>query len=83
MGKESFRASMSAALVGLGIVRALGYFAIDEFNRDVLTTFAVAVPMMLIGIFIGDRVHSGLSDLAFRRVVAAALVVSGGALMIK
>ena len=83
MGKEHFRASMSAALVALGIVRTLGYFAIDEFNRDVLTTFALAFPMMLLGIFIGDRVHSGLSDLAFRRVVALALVVSGGALMVK
>ncbi len=83
MTKETFRASMSAALVALGIVRGLGYLAIDEFNRDVLTTFAVAFPMMLIGIFIGDRVHSGLSDLAFRRIVALALIVSGGALMIK
>jgi uncharacterized protein len=83
MSKEHFRASMSAVLVALGVVRALGYFAIDEFNRDVLTTFALAFPMMLIGIFIGDRVHSGMSDLVFRRVVAVALAVSGGALMVK
>jgi len=64
-------------------VRGLGYFAIDEFNRDVLATVALAVPMMLIGIFVGDRIHAGLSDLTFRRVVAVALVVSGAALMIK
>ena len=83
MTKEQFRASMSAALVALGIVRGLGYLAVDEYNRDVLTTFAVAVPMMLIGIFIGDRIHSGLSDVMFRRVVALALVVSGAALMVK
>jgi uncharacterized membrane protein YfcA len=83
MTKERFRASMSAALVALGIVRGLGYFAIDEFNRDVLTTFALAFPMMLVGIFIGDRFHTGLSELAFRRVVALALVVSGLALMVK
>jgi len=83
MTKERFRANMSAALVALGVVRGLGYFAIDEFNRDVLTTVAVALPMMLIGIFIGDRIYSGLSDLTFRRIVALALVVSGAALMIK
>lgn len=83
MAKDQFRATMSAVLVALGIVRGLGYLAIDEFNRDVLTTFAVAFPMMLIGILIGDRFHSGLSELAFRRVVAMALVVSGLALMIK
>jgi len=83
MSKEQFRASMSAALVALGVVRGLGYFAVDAFNRDVLMTFALAVPMMLIGIFIGDRIHSGLSDVVFRRVVAAALAVTGAALMIK
>jgi hypothetical protein len=74
---------MSAALVALGVVRGLGYFAVDEFNRDVLITVLVTLPMMLIGIFIGDRIHSGLSDLVFRRIVAGALVVSGAALMIK
>lgn len=83
MTKEHFRASISAALVVLGIVRGIGYFAVDEFNREVLTTVAMALPMMLIGIFIGDRIHSGLSDVVFRRVVALALVASGIALMIK
>jgi len=83
MAKDHFRATMSAILVALGIVRGLGYWAVDEFNRDVLMTFALAFPMMLIGIFIGDRFHSGLSELAFRRVVAAALIVSGLALMVK
>jgi uncharacterized protein len=83
MTKERFRASMSAALVALGVVRGLGYFAIDEFNRDVMITVAITLPMMLIGIFIGDRIYAGLSDLVFRRVVAVALVVSGAALMIK
>jgi uncharacterized membrane protein YfcA len=83
LSKEGFRASITAALLVLGVVRGLGYFAIDEFNRDVLATFALAFPMMLIGIFVGDRIHSGLSDLVFRRAVALALIVSGGALMIK
>jgi uncharacterized membrane protein YfcA len=83
MKKEQFRASMSAALVALGVVRGLGYFAIDEFNRDVLITVAMTLPMMLIGIFIGDRIYAGLSDVVFRRVVAVALIVSGAALMIK
>ena len=83
MGKDHFRATMSAILVALGIVRALGYFAVDEFNRDVLMTFAFAFPMMLLGILIGDRFHTGLSDLGFRRLVSAALIVSGIALLVK
>jgi len=80
MSKDHFRATLSAILVALGVARGIGYFAIDEFNRDVLLTFAFAVPLMLVGIFIGDRFHTGLSELGFRRVVSVALIVSGLAL---
>jgi uncharacterized membrane protein YfcA len=83
MAKDNFRASMSAILVALGIVRGLGYWAVGEYSRDVLITVAIALPMMLVGIFIGNRIHTGLSELAFRRLVAGALVVSGLALLVK
>jgi uncharacterized membrane protein YfcA len=49
----------------------------------VLITVAIAMPMMLAGIFIGNRIHTGLSDLAFRRLVGVALVASGAALLVK
>jgi len=83
MTKESFRATMSAILVALGVVRGAGYWAVGEYTRDVLITVAIALPMMLVGIFIGNRVHTGLSELSFRRMVAGALVVSGLALLVK
>jgi uncharacterized protein len=83
MAKDNFRASMSAILVALGIVRGAGYWAVGEYTRDVLITVAIALPMMLVGIFIGNRIHTGLSDLAFRRLVSGALMVSGLALVVK
>ena len=83
MAKDNFRASMSAILVALGIVRGAGYWAVGEYSRDVLITVAIALPMMLAGIFIGNRVHTGLSELAFRRLVSGALIVSGLALLAK
>ena len=42
MTKEAFRASMTAILVALGVVRGLGYWAVGEYNRDVLVTVAIA-----------------------------------------
>jgi uncharacterized membrane protein YfcA len=83
MAKENFRASMSAILVALGILRGFGYWAVGEYTRDVLITVAIAMPMMLAGIFIGNRIHTGLSDLAFRRLVGGALMASGAALLLK
>jgi uncharacterized membrane protein YfcA len=67
----SSRAGMSAILVALGIVRGLGYWAVGEYTRDVLITVAIALPTMLVGIFIGNRIHTGSSELAFRRWSAA------------
>jgi uncharacterized membrane protein YfcA len=37
---------------------------------------------MLIGVFIGDRFHAGMSDTMFRRLVGAMLIVSGLALLV-
>src|SRR5262249_4201454 len=63
--------------------RGLGYWAVGEYSRDVLLTVAIALPMMLAGIYIGNRIHTGVSELTFRRLVSGALMVSGLALLLK
>jgi uncharacterized membrane protein YfcA len=81
--KDQFRATMNAILLALVVLRGAGYWAVGEYTRDVFVTTAIALPMMLVGIFIGNRVHTGLSELAFRRLVSGALIVSGLALLVK
>jgi uncharacterized protein len=82
-GKEQFRATMNAILLALVLLRGTGYWAVGEFTHDVIVVAAIALPMMLAGIFVGNRVHTGLSELAFRRLVGGALVASGAALLVK
>ena len=81
LAKERFRATMSAMILVLSVMRGVGYFAVGAFGREVLVTFAVAFPLMLIGIFIGDRFYGGIGELGFRRLVAAVLILSGSALL--
>jgi uncharacterized membrane protein YfcA len=83
LGKEQFRATMSAILLALVLVRGAGYWAVGEYTLEVLAIAAAGFPLMLLGILIGTRVHTGLSDLAFRRAVSGALIVSGLALLAK
>jgi uncharacterized membrane protein YfcA len=83
LAKEQFRATMTSILLTLGVVRGIGYWAIGEFTREVLILAAVLLPTMLIGIFIGNRFHHGMSELAFRRMVSGALIASGLALLVK
>ena len=81
--KENFRATMSAMMLTLSAVRGAGYFAVGEFGMDALIAFGFAFPLMLLGIFIGDRFHGDMDETTFRRVIAIVLVVSGAALMLK
>ncbi len=83
LAKEHFRATMSAMMLTLSVVRGAGYLAVGEFGRDALIAFGFALPMMLIGIFIGDRFHAGMAELTFRRLIALVLIVSGVALVMK
>ena len=41
------------------------------------------LPPMFLGILIGNRIHHGMSEVAFRRTVACALIASGLALLLK
>jgi hypothetical protein len=83
LSKEHFRATMTAILLTLAVVRGVGYWAVGEFTREVMIMAAILFPMMLTGIFIGNRFHHGMNELMFRRTVSGALITSGLALLIK
>jgi uncharacterized protein len=83
LAKHQFRATMSAMILTLSLVRGLGYFAVGEFGLEALKTFALFFPLMLIGVFVGDRFHGGIGETAFRRLVAAVLILSGVALLVR
>ncbi len=83
LAKDNYRATMTAVLLTLTVIRGVGYWSVDEFNREVLIATAILMPSMLIGIFIGNRFHHGMSDLTFRRTVSGALIASGLALLVK
>jgi uncharacterized membrane protein YfcA len=83
LAKDAFRATMSAMLIVLSVIRGIGYYAVGEFTRESLVLFAAAVPVMLIGMFFGDRVHLALSETTFRKVVIATLFVCGIPLLLR
>jgi uncharacterized membrane protein YfcA len=83
LAKDQFRATISAMLLVLSVVRGIGYFAVGEFTQEAWIAFAAAFPVMLIGIYVGDRIQLGLSELTFRRLVCATLFLCGIPLLLK
>jgi uncharacterized membrane protein YfcA len=81
--KQAFRATLSAMLLTLSVARTIGYAAVDELTLDSFILCAAALPAMGIGLLVGDRIHTGLSQAAFQRVVCAALFVCGVPLLLK
>jgi uncharacterized membrane protein YfcA len=81
--REVFRATVAAILFALGILRGGAYVITGEFTRDVIIACAVALPMMGIGVFIGNRINANLNDIAFKRLVAGILMASGVPLLLR
>lgn len=82
MPKERFRATVAAMLFVLGSVRGAGYLALGAFNREAMVACAIALPLMLIGAVLGNRIHANLNQPVFRRFIALLLIVSGVPLLL-
>jgi uncharacterized membrane protein YfcA len=83
VAKNEFRASAAAILFGLGVVRGIGYVAVGAFDRDALVACAAALPLMALGVYIGNHLHAHLNPLQFRRFVALVLLGSGVPLLLR
>jgi len=77
LDKVGFRATMSALLLTLSGVRGLGYYAVGEFTLEAVLLFAAGAPLMLLGMFLGDRIQTRLREDHFRRIVCLVLIASG------
>lgn len=81
--KSAFRATVAAILFGLGIFRGLGYVSVGSYDRETLIICLISVPIMLIGVWIGNHIHANLDNTRFKRLVAVILLASGVPLLIR
>jgi len=75
--KAAFRAHLMAIFLALTIVRLPSYaFSGLITEQRILSALAVA-PAVLVGAFVGHRLHVEVAEETFRRMVAIALIVIG------
>ena len=83
LDKSGFRATFAINFLIDGGVRLVGYIIAGLFGWNTLGWVALALPLMTLGLYIGGRIHLGLSQTAFVRLVSLILVASGAALLIR
>jgi len=81
--KEALRASFATWFLVDGTLRLGGYAAFGFIGRDTLSAILLALPFAGLGLLVGGRIHTGLSQDVFRRVISVLLVLSGVALLVK
>lgn len=83
LDKGALRATFAANFLIDGGIRLGGYAMFGFFDRTALIYIACALPIVLIALFLGGRVHSTLSPKVFTRMISILLLVSGIALLFK
>ncbi len=83
LAKGAFRATMAAILLAMGVFRAAGFVAVGAVTTEVLILIAIALPLLGIGIVLGNRMHASLNQRAFNRLVGILFVVIGAFLLLR
>jgi uncharacterized membrane protein YfcA len=83
LAKANFRATFATVFLLDGAGRLTGYLGAGYYNIDTLKLIGVAIPVMGIGLLIGGRIHTSMSQTTFQRSLAVLLIVSGTSLLLK
>ncbi len=83
LDKTAFRATVAMIFLLDGGFRLTGYILSGFYNPQTLWLVAAAMPVMLLALFAGGQIHTGISPLTFRRAIGVILLVSGMALILK
>ncbi len=75
--KSTFRANMMAVFLVITAIRLPCYLAWELITLPRLYSALAVLPAVALGAFLGQRIHLGLSEPTFRRMVGIAFMVLG------
>ena len=83
LDKTAFRATFATNFLIDGAIRLTAYASVGLFQPDVLMALLAALPIAGIGLYVGGRIHTGLSQELFVRFISLLLVAGGFGLLMK
>ena len=83
LNKAQFRASIAMVFLIDGGARITGYGLSGLYNKQVLWLLIFLWPMLVLGMWLGHRLHHQINQKKFNQIVNVLLCVSGMLLMVK
>ena len=80
LDKSSFRSTLAAVWLVLNLLLTLRFVSTGALGQDELQRFAMLLPVVALAIFVGEYLHSRVSEKRFRAAVFALLILAGGLL---
>jgi len=81
--KAAFRGNLMAVFLLIGCLRLPSYAVAGLITVPRLWSSLAVLPAVLLGAWIGHRIHIEVSEATFRRLVSAALVLIGAVLLLQ
>lgn len=81
--KMAFRGTIAMIFLIDGATRIIGFTLSGFYHANTLWMALTALPIMAIGLYAGGHIHTNLSPLAFKRIIAVLLIGSGTSLLLK
>ncbi|MCW8899321.1 MAG: sulfite exporter TauE/SafE family protein [Gammaproteobacteria bacterium] len=83
LDKTIFRATCAAVFLIDGLIRATGFTLSGFYTSTVLINIGLALPIMFLAMYIGEHLHTNISQRSFQKAIGVFLIFSGIALLLK
>lgn len=83
LDKHQFRATFAMTYLIEGLARLLGYALTGLFDRQGMLLMAAGIPVVFAGLYLGEHIHSRLSQRGMHRLVTVLVFLAGIALLLK
>lgn len=76
LDKSTFRATFASIFLIDGCLRITSYFMSGLISMQIISLLLVAIPVMFIALYIGEHIHTNISQKKFQRLIGILLLVS-------
>jgi len=83
LDKSVFRATCAAVFLLDGLIRAVGFSYSGFYTSTVLLSIAYSLPIMFFAMYIGNHIHTSITQRTFQKAIGVFLIFSGIALLLK
>jgi uncharacterized protein len=83
LDKSAFRATFATNFLIDGGIRLIAYTVMGLYGQTTLFAVALALPVAVVALLAGGRIHTGLSQPTFMRLISVLLLASGVALILR